>query len=241
MSYRFSSSLSNRMLWVRETSRCSWCSRAFLAIVQNARLACQHVMWCFSFSLRPKVNRHFASSDICEFLLTYFLGNLTNILSLWRNDWNYEKITKLSDFFIEEYQQTNHWTTTILIIGNVDVSKMELLDVVSIDDIWLEYVLLDKPEYAGKGLCVIVDIHNYSWKMLKWLTPDIVRNCVRKLQTMPYRDYRFHIVKKSHLINTVMKFILPFLPQYIKDMVSLKAKIFLVKLSFIKYMNFLEF
>lgn len=108
---------------------------------------------------------------------------------------------------------------------------MDLLDVVSVDDIWLESVLIGKPEYAGKGLCVIIDIHNYSWKMLKWLTPDIVKNCVRKLQTMPYKDYRFHIVNKSYLINTVMKFILPFLPQYIKDMVSIHNIVAVIKVS----------
>lgn len=110
----------------------------------------------------------------------------------------------------------------MILPGNIDVSKMALLDVVSIDDIWLESVLLDNKEYAEKGLCVIVDIHNYSWKMMKWVTPEIVKNSVKKLQTLPYRDYRFHIVNKSYLINAVMKLILPFLPQYIKDMVSIQ-------------------
>lgn len=97
---------------------------------------------------------------------------------------------------------------------------MNLLDIIALDDIWLESVLLENPENAEKGLCVIIDIYNYSWKMLKWMTPEVVKNSVKKIQTLPFKDYRFHIVNNSYLINAVMKLIMPFLPQYIKDMVS---------------------
>lgn len=104
--------------------------------------------------------------------------------------------------------------------GNLDVSKMELLDVVSVDDIWLESVILGNPEYAEKGLCVIIDIYNFSLKMIKWMTPDVVKKSVKKLQTFPFKEYRFHVVNNSYLIHAGIKLIMPFLPQYIKDMVS---------------------
>lgn len=97
---------------------------------------------------------------------------------------------------------------------------MELLDVVSVDDIWFEYVILQNTRYAEKGICVIVDLHNFNWRLLKWVTPDACRKSVNKLLSFCYKEYRFHVVNKSYLLKFALKIIMPFLPQYIKDMVS---------------------
>ncbi|KAJ8960658.1 hypothetical protein NQ314_006050 [Rhamnusium bicolor] len=108
----------------------------------------------------------------------------------------------------------------IVNIGNVDVDTMELIDVVAVDDIWIESILAKDPELSGKGLSVIVDIANYPWKMIRWMTPENIKLSVKKMQSLPFKDFRIHIVNKSFLIHATIKIIWPFLPSRLKDMVQ---------------------
>ncbi|XP_018569349.1 alpha-tocopherol transfer protein-like [Anoplophora glabripennis] len=105
-------------------------------------------------------------------------------------------------------------------LGNTDMSTMKLFDMIGIDDILLESVLASKPRIAQKGLCVIMDVADYPWKMLKWLTPENIKLCIRKIMALPFKDYRIHIVNTSVVIHVAIKITWPLLPAYIKEMIK---------------------
>ncbi|KAH1013721.1 hypothetical protein HUJ04_002675 [Dendroctonus ponderosae] len=103
-------------------------------------------------------------------------------------------------------------------LGNCDPSKMALLDVIAVDDIWIESILLNSdPE---KGLCVLLDIANLPWKSIKWLTPHNIMVGLKKLQCLPFKDFRFHVVNNSFILNAALKIVWPFLPEDIKKTVK---------------------
>ncbi|XP_030761154.1 uncharacterized protein LOC115886207 [Sitophilus oryzae] len=104
-------------------------------------------------------------------------------------------------------------------IGNVDCNTMSLTDVVAVDDIWLESIILNS-KACKQGLCVIVDIANYPWRMIKWLTPHNIKLSLRKLESIPIKEYRFHIVNQATMIHAAIKLTWPLLPEYIKEMVK---------------------
>nr|CAI5834068.1 unnamed protein product [Callosobruchus analis] len=64
-------------------------------------------------------------------------------------------------------------------------------NVVALDDFFLEVLIMDDC-VARKGLCVIVDIANFPWRVMKWLTPHNIAMCVKRILTMPIKEYRFH-------------------------------------------------
>lgn len=106
------------------------------------------------------------------------------------------------------------------ILGNIDASKMNFLDIVAVDDIWLESILSKQPESAAKGLCVILDIKDQSWKLSKWLHPHNIRQSVKKLDSLPFKDYRVHVVNNVWWISLGIKLLWPFMPQRFKNVVS---------------------
>ncbi|XP_066141815.1 clavesin-2-like isoform X2 [Euwallacea fornicatus] len=99
--------------------------------------------------------------------------------------------------------------------ANCNPSKMELLEIVAVDDIWIESILLNSP--SEKGLCVLVDIANFHLKSVKWLTPHNIKTAVKKIQCLPFKDYRFHVVNNHMMVKPVVKILWPFLPDSIKD------------------------
>ncbi|CAH1953935.1 unnamed protein product [Acanthoscelides obtectus] len=104
-------------------------------------------------------------------------------------------------------------------LGKIDPRIMDLAeDVVPVDDFYLEALMLDDC-VAKKGLCVIVDIANFPWRVMKWLTPHNIAMCIKRILTMPIKEYRFHVVNDSFLIHAAIKIIWPFLPQYLKNSV----------------------
>lgn len=104
-------------------------------------------------------------------------------------------------------------------LANIDVNKISLNDVIAVDDIWLESILMNQ-QVTEKGLCVIIDIANFPWKQIKWLTPYNLKVAVRKLTCLPFKEYRFHVVNDSMMIQAAIKIIWRFLPEYIKEMVK---------------------
>lgn len=104
------------------------------------------------------------------------------------------------------------------------MSVVTMFDTVAMDDIWLEYIISLNPKITEKGLCVILDIENYNWRMIKWSTPENTRISVKKMQALPFKDFRFHIINNSFLINATIRCMWPFLPEYIKKMVSENKK-----------------
>ncbi|KAJ8944519.1 hypothetical protein NQ318_011777 [Aromia moschata] len=108
----------------------------------------------------------------------------------------------------------------IICLANIDVRTMEMLDVVGVDDVWIESLLLTNPQVAEKGLCVIFDIANYPWNMIKWFTPDRIKLSLKKMQSLPFKDYRFHFVNNATVIHAVIKIIWPFLPEHFKQMIK---------------------
>ncbi|XP_050309327.1 retinaldehyde-binding protein 1-like isoform X2 [Anthonomus grandis grandis] len=106
----------------------------------------------------------------------------------------------------------------IVKIGNVDPSSMDLMDIIAVDDIWLESILMKNA--SETGLCVVMDIDNLPFRALKWLTPHNVKTGLKKLQCLPFKDYRFHIVNDSIMFKAAINLIWPFVPENIKKMVK---------------------
>ncbi|KAL1500924.1 hypothetical protein ABEB36_006343 [Hypothenemus hampei] len=104
-------------------------------------------------------------------------------------------------------------------LGNCDPRIMTLLDVVSVDDIWIEWILMRFS--AAQGLCVLVDLADLSWRLLKWITPQNIKISVKKLRCQPFKDYRFHVVNSNSLmVQTTINVFWPLLPDDIKEMVK---------------------
>ncbi|KAJ8911531.1 hypothetical protein NQ315_005901 [Exocentrus adspersus] len=66
-------------------------------------------------------------------------------------------------------------------------------DVVPVDDFFMELLLATYPE-SKNGVCVIVDISNFPWNLLKWLTPHNIKTALKRMHTMPIKEYKFHIL-----------------------------------------------
>ncbi|XP_044266196.1 alpha-tocopherol transfer protein-like isoform X1 [Tribolium madens] len=107
----------------------------------------------------------------------------------------------------------------IIKTGNLDPSKMELFDVVGIDDCWVEF-LADDLNFRQKGLCVIVDIANLTWRMYKWCTPYLTRTFMRKINTWPIKEYRIHVVNTNFIANSIIKIIWPFVNEHLKKVIK---------------------
>ncbi|CAG9832434.1 unnamed protein product [Diabrotica balteata] len=105
-------------------------------------------------------------------------------------------------------------------LGLVDPSKMDLIeDLVAIDDCYVEGMFLENPGIE-QGMCVIIDVANFPYKVTKWATPYNISSCLKRIYSMPVRDYRYHIVNSSIWVNLLIKIIWPFLPQYVKEQVK---------------------
>lgn len=86
------------------------------------------------------------------------------------------------------------------------------------DQMWLETVM-DDPEIQAAGVCVLIDLSGYSWKIFKWLTPHNLKVCTKLLDLYPVKQFKMHVVNTSILVNASIKLVWPFLSQRIKDMV----------------------
>lgn len=107
----------------------------------------------------------------------------------------------------------------IFTMGNVDPDKMEQMDLVAVTDLLLE-LLLENPA-AQNGLCVIIDIKGLKFKLCKWFTPHNIRMGVKRVESMPFKNYRIHVVNSSYYVQPLMKVMWPFLPEYLKNVIFL--------------------
>lgn len=89
-------------------------------------------------------------------------------------------------------------------------------DVIPVDDFFMEFLLATDPGFQN-GICVIVDVSNLPWNLLKWLTPGNIKIALRRIQAMPIKQYKFHVVNSSRILSIAVNIIWPFLPQQIKD------------------------
>ncbi|XP_056635124.1 retinaldehyde-binding protein 1-like isoform X1 [Diorhabda sublineata] len=104
--------------------------------------------------------------------------------------------------------------------GNIEPNNMSIFDVVAVDDVWIESILNENPEVAAKGLCVIMDIKDQHWKLTKWLQPDIIKQSIMKIDNLPFKNFKVHVVNNSWWISIAIKIVWPFLPQKLKDMIK---------------------
>nr|XP_023014179.1 alpha-tocopherol transfer protein-like [Leptinotarsa decemlineata] len=104
-------------------------------------------------------------------------------------------------------------------IGNMEYGTMDLVeDVVSVDDFFAEALSEDLSLFKN-GVCILIDVANFSWKLMKWLNPFSIKMILKRATTMPIKDYRFHVINNNFLVKAAINFIWPFLPKYIKDRV----------------------
>lgn len=62
----------------------------------------------------------------------------------------------------------------------IDTSKTTMTKQSQIQDLFLESVF-DEDKTQKHGLSVVVDLKNFSWTLLKWLTPSNVIIAVKKV------------------------------------------------------------
>lgn len=98
---------------------------------------------------------------------------------------------------------------------------MDLLeDLIPVDEFWAELFLLDPYSViTTKGVCIIFDIANFSWKMMKWATPHNIKMAVLRVQCLPIKEFRYHVVNDSFLVHSAISFVWMFIPQHIKELV----------------------
>lgn len=86
-------------------------------------------------------------------------------------------------------------------------------------EMWLE-TILDDPITQANGLSVIVDMSDYSWKILGWFTPTNIKTAAKKIDLYPIKELLYHIVNTSFFLNASIKIVWPFLNDRLKNMVS---------------------
>ncbi|KAF2902289.1 hypothetical protein ILUMI_03897 [Ignelater luminosus] len=83
------------------------------------------------------------------------------------------------------------------------------------DEMWFESVLDDIKTQAN-GVSVIVDVNGFSWKLFRWLTPGLMKVCLKGTEIYPCKEYVYHIVNTSGFLNAAIKLVWPFLSEKIK-------------------------
>lgn len=97
---------------------------------------------------------------------------------------------------------------------------MQPTDVICIDDYWLEYAL-DDANGRENGMCIIIDLKKLSWRMMRWCTPYLTSTMLKKVDVLPVKEFKIHVVNSSFVANTLIKLIWPFVNDRIRKMVSL--------------------
>ncbi|CAG9832748.1 unnamed protein product [Diabrotica balteata] len=95
----------------------------------------------------------------------------------------------------------------------LDPAKMTSMDAVQVEEIWFEYILSRHPEKAEKGLCMLVDVSGYNWKLFKWLTPSALTNGRRKTDCIPFKEIQVHLVNHAIMVDVAIKLVWPFVPE----------------------------
>lgn len=101
-------------------------------------------------------------------------------------------------------------------LGRIDPYKSSMSKQSQLHDLFLE-AMLDDDETQKNGLAAIVDLKNYSWLLLRWLTPGNLCAAVKKLEALPFKNITFHVVNTSVLLNASLKLILPLLSAKTKE------------------------
>ncbi|KAJ3622359.1 hypothetical protein MTP99_002874 [Tenebrio molitor] len=104
-------------------------------------------------------------------------------------------------------------------IGNLNPSTMQPTDVICIDDYWLEYAL-DDANGRENGMCIIIDLKKLSWRMMRWCTPYLTSTMLKKVDVLPVKEFKIHVVNSSFVANTLIKLIWPFVNDRIRKMVT---------------------
>lgn len=102
----------------------------------------------------------------------------------------------------------------------MDATKLTPAQSARIDEYWLE-LIMDEPETQTTGLSIIMDMHGYSWRMFRLLTPTTLRIGTKKADLYPCKELVYHIVNTSMFFNASVTLIWPFLTSKLKERVSL--------------------
>ncbi|GJQ82975.1 hypothetical protein Trydic_g15795 [Trypoxylus dichotomus] len=98
----------------------------------------------------------------------------------------------------------------------INPSKLSLAELNQLDFIWFESVL-DDANVQKYGICMLIDISGFSWKLISWITPTSIKRLVRKLEYILVKDTTFHIVRCSKFAKLAINMIWPFMPELIKE------------------------
>ncbi|KRT82610.1 CRAL-TRIO domain containing protein [Oryctes borbonicus] len=98
----------------------------------------------------------------------------------------------------------------------VNPTKLSFAELNQVDFIWFESVL-DDPDVQKHGLCLLIDISGFSWRLINWLTPTNIKRLVRKLENIILKDATFHMVRCSKFAKLAISMVWPFLPDLLKE------------------------
>ncbi|XP_057671861.1 clavesin-1-like [Diorhabda carinulata] len=93
-------------------------------------------------------------------------------------------------------------------------------DLVILQDLCCEGIFINNMDISMKGLCIIVDVANIPLNVIKWATPHIIKTSIKRIYSMPIKDFRYHIVNTTTFLNIIMQLVWPFLPQHIKEQIK---------------------
>ncbi|XP_063698369.1 alpha-tocopherol transfer protein-like [Culicoides brevitarsis] len=102
-------------------------------------------------------------------------------------------------------------------LGNIK-PHIKASDMAQLDDLWFN-TILDEPETIEKGVSVIIDMKNASWRIMKLLSPGNIKTAATSADLTPISHMEFHIVNSSAILNSAVTLIFPFLGQRLKDQV----------------------
>uniref|UniRef100_A0A336LCW5 CSON008898 protein n=1 Tax=Culicoides sonorensis TaxID=179676 RepID=A0A336LCW5_CULSO len=102
-------------------------------------------------------------------------------------------------------------------LGNIK-SHIKASDLAQLDDLWFN-TILDEPETIEKGISVVIDMKNASWRILKLLSPGNVKVAAQSADITPIKHMEFHIVNSSAILNSAVTLVFPFLGQRLKDQI----------------------
>ncbi|XP_056648837.1 clavesin-1-like [Diorhabda sublineata] len=93
-------------------------------------------------------------------------------------------------------------------------------DLVILQDLCCEGIFINNMDISMKGLCIIVDAANIPLNVIKWATPHIIKTSIKRIYSMPIKDFRYHIVNTTTFFNIILQIVWPFLPQHIKEQIK---------------------
>ncbi|KAF5300280.1 hypothetical protein FQA39_LY11137 [Lamprigera yunnana] len=106
----------------------------------------------------------------------------------------------------------------VMKIGQLDIQGCPLDKQCCLFQLLIDKLMLEKLTLEN-GVAIIIDVRNFPWKLIQWLTPNNIRMMAKLLECYPTKELIIHVVNKSHLVQIGVKIVWPFLSEQRKKMI----------------------